>query len=169
MVHPGILENAALEKFDGVDKHESKKLQVDKLPQVSSALSATRHQECVSAHNEAVKKLQDEAEKPKELNSSLVSKLKDSVERDSRSLVNLFTARYLEGFKDCKAKGQILCPHAERDKCNLTNSRIEQLLYVFLCENSLSRIFLFFYSFIVILVVLLVFFILSIFMVRCAY
>ncbi|KAM1449444.1 hypothetical protein ACFX14_008268 [Malus domestica] len=43
------LENAALEKFDGVDKHVSKKLQVDKLSQVSSALSTTRHQEFVSA------------------------------------------------------------------------------------------------------------------------
>ncbi|KAM1207553.1 hypothetical protein ACFX13_008221 [Malus domestica] len=49
LVHPDILENAALEKFDGVDKHVSKKLQVDKLSQVSSALSTTRHQEFVSA------------------------------------------------------------------------------------------------------------------------
>ncbi|TQD94963.1 hypothetical protein C1H46_019394 [Malus baccata] len=116
LVQPDILENAALEKFDGVDKHVSKKLQVDKLSQVSSSLSTTRLQEFVSAHNEAVKKLQDEAEKPKELNSSLVSKLKDSVERDSKSFVKLFTAYYLEGFKDCKAKGRILCPHAEWDE-----------------------------------------------------
>ncbi|KAM2902193.1 hypothetical protein FF1_008096 [Malus domestica] len=70
----------------------------------------------VIRNSSVLKKLQDEAEKPKELNSSLVSKLKDSVERDSKSLVNLFTAYYLEGFKDCKAKGQILCPHAEWDK-----------------------------------------------------